>query len=336
MIKLKVTNTLLEYERPLVISAQDSKGRTYVGVNFEEEENGYYFYFAQIRESTLKQFREGSCDLLYALTHKRLGKYRYGISWGEISNEIQTHIFNDLKPENLPKPGLFIPAPEKSGTTELREVKIDGRWGINDLRKFSDSVQDCYAFVFALTKRGSDTTQQKIIELFRKYPWRGGYSSVNFFDDLYKTIPFKDRATISSIQYASPGEIVLNMDGEVANAISNLVQSINKEDDCASSCYSEVHKWLREQGWLGKSARDLRLNPRNRKELLRNSSRLATAFGLSSQVDHILNLSKSDPLGAVKILLAYYRRLKRLADYVATGKASELFQKENIKPHQEK
>jgi hypothetical protein len=186
-------------------------------------------------------------------------------------------------------------------------------------------VQDCYAFVFALTDRSASTTKDKITDLFQKYPWRGGFSSVNFFDELYLLIPQTQRASIQKIAYASPGTIDFQMNVVAARTISALCDAINERDSKVEDAYEEAHEWLKERHWLGRSATDLRLSSADRRDLMESVATLADAFGLSGHKERVLELSNSDPLAAVKILLAYYRRLHGLADYVATGKAGDLF-----------
>lgn len=328
MIHLTITEVLLEYEVPLIIVAHDKNEKPYVGVNYAAELNGHSFYFSQARSGIIEAFSNGACDLLYVLTRKHVGKYRMGVAWGEVGEVVNTSPLKEVSPEFLPKAGLFIPQREAQGTTECRTVNIDGRWGINDLRNFSDLVQDCYAFVFALTGRGSQTSLQKTEELFRKYPWRGGFSAVNFFNQLYSIIPPAERASIQRIQYASPGVIEINLNADVASAIREIVDDMNRDESEIADTYKEVHGWLRENGWLGKASKDLVLKKTDRDALAIRISLLTERFGLEGQKDRILTFSKSDPLGAVKILLAYYRRLERLADYVATGKAHHLFSKD--------
>ena len=327
MPALEVKQVLLSYEAPLVVVATDSRASLHVGVNYAEALSGYDFYFSRTKPSALRGFLDGTYDLLYLLTRKHSGKYHFGTGFGVKGEILTTKLADNLAPEVLPQPGVFMPSPAAEATTARRVVHIDGRWGINDLRKFSDLVQDCYAFVFALTGRGSQATKDKISALFQKYPWRGGYSAVNFFDDLYRHIPVGQRAAINSIQYASPGTIELRMNTEAATAIQRLCSKINANDESVVDAYKDVHDWLAERSWLGRSASDLRLSPSDRTELIGAVSRLAEAFGLASQKQYVLELGNSDPLAAVKILLAYYRRLEGLADYVATGKAGELFTK---------
>jgi hypothetical protein len=327
MKKLSITEVLLAYDGPLVVVAEDGKtDKAYLGINYGDGENAYLFYFAKVTQAHLQLLFEQRIDVRYLVTKYRQGDYLSSECWGRVGNIVETKALKNFDISWLPESGMFIPHEiSASASVKLKTVHIDGRWGIEDLRKFSDLVQDAYAFVFALTGAGATSTRQRMEALFRKYPWRGGFSSVNFFDDLYRLIPASERAQIRRIQYASPGTIELKMDDGVANSIRGFVTSLNEPDSVSSKEYTEVRATLKKRGWLGKAKDDLHLTPQDEAMLLQFVSRLAKEFGLQGSADEIVSLANSDPLGAVKILLAYYRRLAGLADYVATGKAQELF-----------
>ncbi|MGF6526056.1 hypothetical protein [Variovorax sp. PvP013] len=327
MISVVITEVLLRYDEPLVVVARNAvDDKKYVGINYGDGAAGYLFYFARVNHHNLQLLYEQRIDVRYLITKLKQGKYLLGQGWGSKEEVFRVHAVKELDPEFLPETGMFIfHHALTSPQSELRTVHIDGRWGIEDLRKFSDLVQDAYAFVYALSGAGATSTKQRMGELFRKYPWRGGFSSVNFFDDLYKIIPSPNRAQVREIQYASPGFIKLKMDGEVATSISDFITTINQKDSDATTAYNDARATLRARNWLGKAKDDLDLSEQDVGMLIDLVNKLSNAFGLSIQVEEIVQFAGSDPLGAVKILLAYYRRLAGLADYVATGKAQQLF-----------
>lgn len=327
MTSLSITEVLLAYDGPLVVVANDNRtDRAYIGINYGDGESSFLFYFAKVARAHLQNLYEQRIDVRYLITKHRIGDYLAAETWGRIGNTFSTKPMKDFDVAWLPDSGMFIPHEVlSSASVQLKKVHIDGRWGIEDLRKFSDLVQDAYAFVFALTGAGTTSTKRSMEALFKKYPWRGGFSSVNFFDDLYRLIPTAERAQVRSIQYASPGTIELKMDESVARSIQVFVAALNEPDAPASKEYSDVRSMLKLRGWLGKAKGDLELTHQDEAMLLTFVKRLAKAFGLEANANEIVTFANSDPLGAVKILLAYYRRLAGLADYVATGKAQDLF-----------
>jgi hypothetical protein len=334
--ELKVTSVLLRYEMPLLVLAQDARDRPFVGVNYGDGDQSHLFYFARVLPDSLQKLNDLNVDVRYLVTRLRRGPFEMGETWGEPLTLVKTRRSNSIKEEWLPDTGMFVSLNHVLATAgQERTVHIDGRWGIDDLRRFSDLVQDSYAFVFALSGLGGAKSKNAIQSLFRRYPWRGGFSSVNFFDDLYRLIPSPQRASITRIQYASPGTIDLRMNDEVAIALRGIVARINDGENEPFAVYQEVRKNLQERGWLGKAKGDLRLTTEDNALLLQHFKILCGAFNLSTRESDILALASSDPLSAVKILLAYYRRVAALADYVATGKAQDIFAASASMPKEE-
>lgn len=326
MAKLKIEKVLLSYEMPLVVLAKSGTGDRFLGVNYDDATIGHKFYFSRIKTEHLKLLYAEKIDVHYAVTKLHTGKYELGELWGKVGEDFKTKRFAEIDLGFLPEPGMFIPGhAQESLNSDLKVVEIDGRWEISDLRKFSDLVQDCYSFGFALLGVAGNAAQAKIDSLFHKHPWRGGFSSVNFFKELYNNIPQEDRAGIRKIDYASPGEIEFYMNGDVADSIRELVLEINDDESTAQESYRLARRFLQDRNWLGKSDADIQLSASDLVELTQLLNSSCKAFGLQDFSDHILALASGDPLSAVKIVLAYFRRLQGLADYVATGKAQDIF-----------
>lgn len=326
MAKLTIEKVLLSYEVPLIVLAKKGNGDRYLGVNYDDGENAYKFYFSRIKTEHIKLLYSEKIDVHYAVTKLHTGKYEIGESWGSVGELFITKGSKELPPDCLPDPGMFIPghAPE-SLNSDFKAVNIDGKWEISDLRKFSDLVQDCYSFGFALLGATGKAATKKINSLFHKHPWRGGFSSVNFFKELYHNIPNEDRAEIRRIEYASPGEIKFFMNGDVADSIREVVNKINEEESSSLAAYKKAYSHLQNLGWLGKTDEEIDLSSGDVAELTELLEETCSAFGLDENASHILDLANGDPLSGIKIVLAYHRRLQGLADYVATGKAQNIF-----------
>ncbi|MGC3520013.1 hypothetical protein ACPTJI_35260, partial [Pseudomonas aeruginosa] len=93
----------------------------------------------------------------------------------------------------------------------------------------------------------------------------------------------------------------------------------------ARDAYKKAYGHLQNLGWLSKSDTDIKLSDQDIIDLVELLDDTCEAFGLDDCAAHILELASMDPLSAIKIVLAYYRRLQGLADYVATGKAQDIF-----------
>jgi hypothetical protein len=81
-------------------------------------------------------------------------------------------------------------------------VYIDKRWQLDDLSVFSKAYEETYFALFGLLSVANEEIEPKygqgrISRAFRSYPWRGGYSALNFFGELKRSVPKKRRPTIS-------------------------------------------------------------------------------------------------------------------------------------------
>ena len=54
MARLTIEKVLLSYEVPLVVLAKKTNGDFYLGINYEDGEVAYKFYFSKIKSEHLK------------------------------------------------------------------------------------------------------------------------------------------------------------------------------------------------------------------------------------------------------------------------------------------
>lgn len=93
-------------------------------------------------------------------------------------------------------------------TVGSHKIHIEGRWEIRDLYLFPHRYAEIYSFLYALAA-AEKSEKSPFAHAFKRYSWQGGYSAVNFYDELYGSIPREERPHIKRIEYASPGFIEL-------------------------------------------------------------------------------------------------------------------------------
>ena len=325
MVQMTVKNVLFECDGPLVLEAKDEKLRTYVCLNTVEVDKGSKYLVTYVKNDYLYDFLNQDVDLRFLITKGARGVYRWAILYGEPGEAFDAKPYKEAVNELLPAAGFFLPVPKSTlpSNREIRSIVIDGKWGIGDLKQFPGLIQDVYAFAYSL-KSDKPAIRSRLKSLYEKYPWRGGFSTINFFNDIYGAIPRKEEARISSIKYASEGELRVEVNKDIAQYLGVIINEMISSDEIHDS-YREVHKNLKEKKWLGRSARDFQLSPGQEKYLKGVIVDFAKKLGLSDRVDHITFLAKDDPLATIKILLSFYRKMARLDLYIRTGKARDVF-----------
>lgn len=199
---------------------------------------------------------------------------------------------------------------------------LDGELYLEDLELIPKLYQQLYSFHYGVEHLGRSAIQDVISKNMRKY--RGGFSVVNMFSGLRNVTPSIHRARIVELKYNSPGYIRLNMLPEMASSISRSVDGLvdDSEHEKAEQLYKEIYRYFRDAGLSGfdseKAERETPLTTRQSEVLSGYVVRLLSALSMSRVANQFNGLEVS-PLGQVRVLLAYYRRLRRLRSYIVRG-----------------
>jgi hypothetical protein len=106
-------------------------------------------------------------------------------------------------------------------------ILMDGRWTLEDLYKFPRTYEQAYFALDALTPSESEADFDRVDRALKAFPWQGGYSAVNFYNQLKYATPIDARPEVLSIQYASPGAITLSLILEQAELLAAIVGAAN-------------------------------------------------------------------------------------------------------------
>lgn len=198
-------------------------------------------------------------------------------------------------------------------------IAIDQRWSLDDLYVFSRNFEQAYFLAYSFLPELPRQAVGRVEDAFRKFPWRGGYSAVNFYNQLQ--VASQHRPTIRSIQYASPGILDLALLLPAAFTIGQLVRSIAKSIEVSNSTYHRVMTDLQERKLLRLKVREteLQLSKVEAKVIEEHAETMARLLGFDSHRQ--LTERTGNPFFTLKILLSYYRRLRTLAKFEVSGKA---------------
>jgi hypothetical protein len=230
----------------------------------------------------------------------------------------------DLPSVYIPKPNTyydFTPVVAETSETENGngyELQIAGSWDLEDLSEFPHTYSQAYSFLYSLEKfiegKGS------ILEhAYQSHPWTGGYSAVNFYQNLKSYIPQQEYPQIVSIQYSSPGYIKLSLYEPVAFLIKNTITAFAASYGELEFIYRRTYKYLGDRKLL----RDAKEHPELTKEDLAFISGATKDLAALMRLEQFSRLDEltHDPLITLKILLWFYRRAKTLTQYKMREKA---------------
>lgn len=203
---------------------------------------------------------------------------------------------------------------------EPYRVPIDGKWDLVDLNEFPRIYRQLYAVVYSFEGDFSNSRRERIDEIFTRHPWKGGFSTINWFSDLYYVIPPKDRPQVLSMQYASPGWIDIGLYVGAAISIKSMVIALSSAARHINETYNQIQRGIheRELNKIKVKGAKLKLAREDLSFIEESCETMAKLMGFK----HLKQMHKrtGDPFVSLKMLLAMYRRLRDLQKFETQGK----------------
>lgn len=323
---LQIEEVFVFYDEPQLFLGKDGKNVRYICLAVPDNQPNTYICSA-VNDDMLEKYLSENVDLRHVFNHPKNYKW-HSINLNDSSDGryVLSELLGNIPDEWLPERGFFasshteISKSEVQNSNQTIEIPIDGRWDVQDLAYFPKKFADTYSFLYALRDRNSKDVNY-LKNIFQRYPWKGGYSYVGFFNDIYNKIPRKNRLTVKEFQYASPGKILLNADAEIAKHVYASVTKVNANIITVKKVYAELQKGMTERKFLGASKYDVTLTESDINFLKTHTLALSNAIGFKD-FEKINELTDNDLLTSTKILTSYYRRLEDLAEFYDSGKAS--------------
>jgi hypothetical protein len=203
-------------------------------------------------------------------------------------------------------------------------IEIDKRWDLEDLYKFPRAYEQVYFALFSLFPHDDEGTRERIDRAYASFPWNGGYSAVNFYNNLKYILPKGQRPAVASIQYASPGWIELfHVVLPVALGIAAIVKAVCSSFNNANNTYTNIHKGLTDRKMLRIEVerKEIELLEKHMDFVKKSNLDMAQILQLQPSQIAVINAKTGSALKTLKIFLSIFRRIKTLAEYQTKGKA---------------
>jgi hypothetical protein len=200
-------------------------------------------------------------------------------------------------------------------------IRLDADWSLKDFYELPHVFAQVYAFNCAFLIPDKVRDLDRLTHTFSSYPWRGGYSAVNFYNVLGYLVPQRLRPKVKSIKYASPGWIELSLVVSAALAIGKVIDIFVKSAGGLNALYTDVHRGMRDRKLMriDVKQKEIELAKAQIDFAIKSSQLLAKGLGFENLDE--LNERTGHPLASLKSLMSYYRRVRVLAEYAIKGKA---------------
>lgn len=325
---LTIRQTYVYCDGPQLVMGEDGRSIKYLGLAIPHPEHVHAFLAVQVSEEMLDDYLAEAIDLRFVFKRPKRNRYFLFTLDNENAGRFSLKEIGEIDEEWLPEAGFFSRShTELENTTyatqqpSTLDIGIDGRWDIQDLSQFPNKFADAYSFMHAMRPSNQRGADESLGELFERYPWRGGFSTVGFYNDLYFRIPRPQRLAVKEIQYASPGTIKITAIPDIAAEIQTMVEAINSDWRKVQEAYKELHNGMSLREFLGRSHREVTLDNNDKAFLERATKALCKVIGFK-YLARVHKLVGSDWLATAKIIASFYRRIEELADFYESGKAN--------------
>lgn len=203
---------------------------------------------------------------------------------------------------------------------DVYRIPIDGDWSLEDLYVFPRAYEQCYFAYLALAATPPSADDDRIARAYEAFPWQGGYSAVDFYNQLKWSVTKRKRPTIIRIRYGSPGVIELGgLLVSIAVIIERVVHTLCKAAREVNQTYSAIHRDLQKRRLLRiKTDNEIRkLTPLEQARISKHAEELATILDVDLAK---LNERTSSPYISLKILLSLFRRMRAISEFQRRGK----------------
>lgn len=203
------------------------------------------------------------------------------------------------------------------------KLRLDGRWSLEELSEATKDYTQIYGFAYSLLEELPSSREAEIDYIYGKFPWRGGFSTVNFFSQLFHKMPPKLRPEIERIQYASPGFIELSELLLVAGTVAGIVKAVCSVINTANDTYRKIQKGSIDHklSKIDLTNEEIELAQKQIEFCRKSSKDLVQLFGLTDAQEQVIDRRvRGNQVMKLKILLSVFRRVEPLAQKQAEGK----------------
>jgi hypothetical protein len=204
--------------------------------------------------------------------------------------------------------------------TDVYQIPIGGKWTLEDLYIFPRAYEQCYFLYLALTPNTSVFEEERVLYAYEAFPWQGGYSAVNFYNQLKYAVPRRRRPRIVRIRYSSPGLIALaGLSVTVALNLEKVVKNVCNSTKMISGTYTAIYRDMQKRKLLRiRTDNEIRKLTREERHVVKEHAE-DLAHVLAVDLD-VLTERTGSVYKSLKILMSLWRRVKVLVGFQNSGR----------------
>jgi len=217
----------------------------------------------------------------------------------------------DAIPEEYkPEEDAYLESIVTRGDENSYSVLVEGGWSVKELGDFPRTFAGVYSLLYGLNVLH--------IREFESYPWRGGFSSMHFFDSAARRIPAEHRPRVAAMQYASPGFMRFELHGRTADQVTRCVSDYTGKNEELAANYADLKKYIRDHGLNEIDSSSDQEWEKHNEPLTQKAQALIDGFDVINGTAFVSACER--PFEAAKLATAFYRRVRKLTTFEKDGR----------------
>lgn len=325
------SRVLVYMDEPQLILLKSYKANI-IAVAIPSPHDSANFLATSVSRRDFEDYMYGTVDLRYLFTYAQVRSlYTFDLMTMSNGKIIMTPLDGEPPEDYLPSPRFFSRShteddpEEEADRTTTQTLFVDGEWDMPDFGQFYNRYSDVYYFLGA-TSAFSDATvalerKRSIQEMFIETPFRGGFSYVNFYDQLVHHVPRAERLRMDKIKYESPGYVNVNGDEETFSEIKFIIVNFLENKGILRNKYKQLHSLLSGLGYLTTSGREFDNSTDTASKIEADADDLAVTLKIPN-VDTIKKLVENNRLVYAKLMLSIHRRIDDASKFFAQSRVN--------------
>lgn len=300
---------LVYFDGPLLTQYVHPNGDDYLKYWCDCDQIANRWMILRVNEASVLRLINRFVPLDYVIPKGCRDEFVYIVDESASKSKVNLVRLENLPSDYLPEAGAFLDKPKTRRDSKSFSVIVEGGWSVRALGEFPTVFAKAYSLLYNLNVLN--------VPNFTAHPWRGGFSSLHFFNWLARRIPSEDKPSVSAMQYASPGFMRFKLNANTAEQVTQCVADYKNNKAGVNGLYAELASYIRKHKLNDIKDTSDGAWPVHNDFLEKTAIDLLNCFTAINQKLFVQTSARS--FETAKIAMAFYRYVKELAAFDSDG-----------------
>lgn len=304
--ELRHVRDLVFYDGPLLSHYEHANGDDYLYYWCDCDDVANRWMVFRVNEADILRLVNRYVPIDFVIPKGSRDGFVYLVDIADNGAVSQVHIVtpDKLPSDYKPKAGTYLQVTRNLHSDNSYNVLVNGGWSVENLGEFPRKFGKVYSLLYGLNVLHTS---------FDSLPWRGGFSSMHFFDRASRSIPKEHKPSVSAIQYASPGFMRFALHVPTAMQVTQCLIEYKTKNTTLAPAYALLRQYIRDNKLNEIMSDDDPAWPMHEPELKRLTLALVKEFTTIDETDFLRACPR--PFEAAKIASTFYGYIRELVDF---------------------